>query len=70
MRLYAVLQSRGYPPQKPDTVKKWLDYMGDKMFVMFLGPRKQAISKSLLTHLGYDLEELAVEMAKYKYSFL
>lgn len=70
MELYRKLQEIKYPPQKADTVKKWLDHMGDTMFIIFLGPRKQAISKSLLNYLGYDIEELAVEMAKYRHSFL
>ena len=70
MEIYKKLQKIKYPAQRPDTVKKWLDQMGDGMYVIFLGPRKQAISKALLIYLEYDLEEIAVEMVKYRASFI
>ena len=56
--------------ERQDLVKKWLDYLGNSMYVCFLGPRKFAISKPLLTYLEYDIEELAVEAIKYRTLFL
>ena len=54
------------PEEKPDSIKKWLDHLGDSMFVLFLGPRKFAIPKALLTYLDYDLEEFAITGTKYR----
>jgi len=54
------------PEEKPDAIKKWLDLLGTSMFVCCLGPRKVAVSKTLLTYLDYDVEEFAVETLKYK----
>ena len=54
------------PEEKPDAVKKWLDPLGNSMFVCCLGPRKVAVSKALLTYLEYDVEEFAVEVLKYR----
>ena len=39
------------------------------MYVFFLGPRKFAISKALLTYLDYDVEEFALEAAKFRAVF-
>jgi hypothetical protein len=47
-------------------MKKWLDYMGEGMYTMFFGPRKYAMSKGLLRYLEYDVEEVVVEMVKYR----
>jgi hypothetical protein len=54
------------PDEKPESVKQWLDYLGTDMYVCALGGRKFAISKSLLTQLGYDVEEFTVEVVKYR----
>lgn len=53
--MYAQLQCNEQPQDKPESVKKWLDFLGDGKYVCFLGPRKFAISKSLLTYLDYDI---------------
>ncbi len=51
----------GAPPEeKPESVKKWLDFLGDSMYVVTLGMKKVGISKALLTYLEYDIEEFAV----------
>jgi hypothetical protein len=52
--------------EKPESMKKWLDILGDGMYVSGFGPNTVAISKSLLTQLGYDPEEFAVETTKYR----
>jgi len=46
-----MIQGMAPPKGKADSVKKWLDILGDGMYVVFLGPRKFAISNSLLTYL-------------------
>jgi hypothetical protein len=51
---------------KPESVKKWLDILGDGMYLSAFGPNKFAFSRSLLTLLGYDPEEFAVELTKYR----
>ena len=56
------------PEDKPDGVKKWLDFLGDSMYTILMGPRKLVISKSLLTYLEYDIEEFAVEIMKYRFA--
>ena len=60
------MQNERPPEEKPDAIKKWLDILGDSMFVCCLGPRKVAVSKTLLVYLGYDVEEFAVEVLKYR----
>lgn len=40
---------------KPDSPKKWLDFMGDTMYIGVFGPRKLAISRSLLDYLEYNI---------------
>ena len=54
--LFTLLQNVKPPEEKPESITKWLDSLGDSMFVCFLGPRKFAISKSLLSYLEYDIE--------------
>jgi hypothetical protein len=52
--------------EKPESIKKWLDILGDGMYVSGFGPNKVAFSKALLIQLGYDPEEFAVETIKYR----
>lgn len=60
----------GQPPEeKAESVKKWLDFLGDSMFVCTLGMKRVAISKALLKYLDYDLEEFSVEAIKYRALF-
>jgi hypothetical protein len=47
-------------------MKRWLDTLGNSMYISGFGPNTVAISKSLLTQLGYDPEEFAVETTKYR----
>lgn len=54
------------PEEKPESVKKWLDHLGDSMFVCTLGMKKVAVSKSLLQYLEYDLNEFAINCIKYR----
>jgi hypothetical protein len=43
-------------PPESELIKKYLDILGNKMFITIFGPRKLAISNSLLTYLEYDVE--------------
>ena len=55
---------------KEESDKLFLSSLGKKdMFLSFLGPNKMAISKSMLVFLGYDPEEMAVEIVKFKAFF-
>ena len=74
--LGGLLKDMGPPTvSTPEIVKKYLDYLGDSMYLGLFGPRKVVISKSLLTYLDYDVEELAISAIKYRslmfeYSFI
>jgi hypothetical protein len=58
--VFKQLRNQALHEDKPESTKKWLDLLGDTMFACILGPRKVAISKSLLALLGYDIEEFSV----------
>jgi hypothetical protein len=58
--MFKQLRSQILLEEKPESVKKFLDSLGDTMFTGALGPFKFAISKSLLTKLGYDPEEFCL----------
>lgn len=51
---------------KPELLKKWLDQLGNKLYVALFGTRRMAISKTLLAYLDYDLEEFAVAAVKFR----
>jgi hypothetical protein len=48
MELFGGMENTPAPPEKPESLKKFLDSLGDSMFVCTSGIRKFAISKSLL----------------------
>jgi hypothetical protein len=66
--LFSQLESSP-PEEKPESIKKWLDHLGDSMYVCTMGFKKVAISKSLLAYLEYDAEEFAIEAIKYRAIF-
>lgn len=43
-------------PAESELIKKYLDMLGNRMYITIFGPRKLAISNSLLTYLEYDVE--------------
>lgn len=45
---------------------KFVDGLGNRMFVCRSTANRLVISKSLLTLLEYDPEEMAIEIVKYK----
>jgi hypothetical protein len=55
MELFGGMEGSATPPEKPESLKKSLDSLGDSMFVCTSGIRKMAISKSLLSYLEYDI---------------
>ena len=55
--------------EKPESIKKSLDLLGDSMFTICFGVRKVAVSYSLLNYLGYDVDEFALETTKYRAIF-
>ena len=46
--LFASMENTEAPPDKPESLKKCLDSLGNSMFVCTSGVRKVAISRSLL----------------------
>jgi hypothetical protein len=50
-QLFGLFGSEETPSEKPESLKKSLDTLGNSMFIVSTGMRKVAISKSLLTYL-------------------
>lgn len=49
-----------------ESVTKYLNMLGKEMFFIKFGLYKIALSNSLLTYLGYDIDEFCVETVKYR----
>jgi len=54
--LYFKFSDKNFIQDKIEATHHILDPLGDSMFIVCLGLRKLAISKSLLRYLEYDIE--------------
>lgn len=49
-----------------ESITKYLNECGDDMFMYKFGIYKMAISNSLINYMGYDVDEFATEVVKYR----